>query len=153
MHLHLVYQTLVYNHEKRESNEMATESTVGVLFFVHPKPPLFDVYQEQLKAMFVGKPIPKFKIRRYKVKSGEESTDVLLIQTVQDKAQEVSPEFEEANDKNPYEFVSWRAWLSLHSSNKSNGYNKDPQQIFTKCPSSNPSYQDFGMIVRPSWEK
>jgi hypothetical protein len=103
-----------------EENDLETTlpSMVGILFFVHPKLPLLDVYQEQLKAMFIGKPIPEFKIRRYKVKSGEESAYVILIQTVQDKAQEVSRQFEEVNDKNPYEFVSWRAWLNLHSSNK-----------------------------------
>jgi hypothetical protein len=31
---------------------------------------------------------------------------------------EVSKQFEEANDKNPYEFDSWRSWLGLHFSNK-----------------------------------
>jgi hypothetical protein len=85
--------------------ETTIPATVGILFFAHPRPPLFEVYQEQLKAMFVGKSIPDFKIRRFKVKSGEEKAQVILIQTVQAKAYEVSKQFQEVNDKNPYEFV------------------------------------------------
>jgi hypothetical protein len=46
-----------------EENDLETTlpSTVGVVFFAHPKPPLFDVYHEQLKATFVGKPTPELK--------------------------------------------------------------------------------------------
>jgi hypothetical protein len=103
-----------------EENDLETTlpSTVGVLFFVHPRPSLFEVYHEQLRANFVGNTIPDFKIRRFKVKSGEQSAYVILIQTVKDKAQEVGRQFKEVNDKNPYEFVSWRAWLNLHPLNK-----------------------------------
>jgi hypothetical protein len=47
-----------------EENDPKTnlQSTVGVLFFFHPRPPLFEIYHEQLKATFVGKSIPDFKI-------------------------------------------------------------------------------------------
>jgi hypothetical protein len=90
-----------------EENDLQTTlpSTVGILLFVHPRPPLFEVYQEQLRAMFVGKAVPEFKIRRFKVKAEGENAYVIMIQTVQDKAQEVSKQFEEVNDKNPYKFV------------------------------------------------
>jgi hypothetical protein len=103
-----------------EENDLETmlPATVGLVFFIHPRPPLFEVYLEQFKAMFVGKTCPKFKIRRLKVKSRGESALAVLIQTMQDKAQEVSRQFEAINHKNPYEFLSWKTWTGLHESNK-----------------------------------
>jgi hypothetical protein len=82
-----VYQATVHHNENDnfmqwlrtniiylKQNDLKTTipATVGILFFVHPRPPLFEIYHKQLKAMFVGKPIPDFKIRRLLVKSGEE---------------------------------------------------------------------------------
>jgi hypothetical protein len=43
---------------------------------------------------------------------------LLLVQTTQGKAYEVSQKFKQASKTNPYEFISWKYWTSLHSNHK-----------------------------------
>jgi hypothetical protein len=88
-----------------------------------------ETYQEQFKSMFIGKEIPTFKIRRFRAKSGSSNAMVILVQTVQDKANDVCLQFQEVNDKNFYEFISWREWMGFHPLNKVMTIKKHNQYI------------------------
>jgi hypothetical protein len=61
-----------------------------------------ELYQQQLLALFIGKQVPDFKVRRFILKSGKEKTHVLIIQSVPTKANEVMRQFDELNQLNPY---------------------------------------------------
>jgi hypothetical protein len=89
-----------------------------MVFFVHPRDSLLAQYYEQLKATFIGKPIPEFKVRRFLLKNGEQRAHVLLIQTTPEKSKEVMSQFDEVAEMNLYEYISWKNWLDLHSSHK-----------------------------------
>jgi hypothetical protein len=71
-----------------EENDLPTTlpATVGLVFFVHPRPSMMDNYHEQFKAMFIGREVPEFKVRRFLLKSREERTQVLIIQAEATKA-------------------------------------------------------------------
>jgi hypothetical protein len=68
-----------------EENNLPTTlpATVGLVFFVHPRPSMMDNYHEQFKAMFIGREAPEFKVRRFLLKSGEERTQVLIFKRKQ----------------------------------------------------------------------
>jgi hypothetical protein len=93
-----------------EENDLETTmpATVGFVFFVHPRSSLMELYQKQLSALFIGKPVPDFKVRRFLLRSGKEKTHVLIIQSVATKANEIMRQFDEVNELNPYEYISWK---------------------------------------------
>jgi hypothetical protein len=43
---------------------------------------------------------------------------VLLIQTTPEKAKDVTRQFDEVAELNPYEYISWKNWLDFHFSHK-----------------------------------
>jgi hypothetical protein len=110
-----------------EENDLPTTfpATVGIVFFVHPRAWMMEIYHEQLKGMFIGKIAPEFKVRRILLKSGEVKAQVLIIQTVPAKANEAMHQFDEANEANPYEYISWKNWNAIHSTHKKN-YDHSP---------------------------
>jgi hypothetical protein len=103
-----------------EENDLETmlPTSAGLVFFAHPHPSLIETYHEHFRSMFIGQEVPTFKVRRFRVKSGKHNAMVLLIQTVQDKELEVCRRVEEVKEKNNYEFIPWKSWLSSHPSNK-----------------------------------
>jgi hypothetical protein len=103
-----------------EENDLETTlpATVGLVFFVHPRSSLMDLYQKQFEAMFIGKPVPDFKVRRFLLKCGKERAHVLIIQAVPAKANDVMRQFDEVNELNPYEYISWKNWNNFHINNK-----------------------------------
>jgi hypothetical protein len=94
-----------------EENDLETmlPSSAGLIFFAHPHPSLMEIHQEKLQMMFSGQEAPIFKIRRFRVKSGKHNTMAFLVQTSQDKVFDVSRRFKEVEDKNIYEFISWKS--------------------------------------------
>jgi hypothetical protein len=74
-----------------EENDLETTLpfTVGFVFFLHPRSSLMDYYHQQLRAMFIGRPIPECKIRRFLLKCGSKRANVLIIQSVPSKANEI----------------------------------------------------------------
>jgi hypothetical protein len=103
-----------------EENDLPTTipSTVGMVFFVHQRDSLMEVYQQQLQAMFINTSIPEFKIRRFLLKSSKARSNVIIIQAEQPKANEVMKQFDEVIDLNPYEYVSWKTWTTYNTNNK-----------------------------------
>jgi hypothetical protein len=79
---------------------------------------MMDNYHEQLKGMFIGREAPEFKVRRFLLKSGKERTQVLIIQSEANKANEIMRQFDDVNEINPYEYISWKNWVGFHQSNK-----------------------------------
>jgi hypothetical protein len=71
-----------------EENDLPTTlpATAGIVFFAHPRESMMDNYYEQFRAMFIGKEVPEFKVRRFLIKSGEEKSYVIIIQTVPSKS-------------------------------------------------------------------
>jgi hypothetical protein len=57
-------------------------------------------------------------VRRFLLKSGEERTQVLIIQAEANKANEIMRQFDKVNETNPYEYISWNNWIGFHQSNK-----------------------------------
>jgi hypothetical protein len=77
-----------------------------------------EVYQQQLKAMFIDKMVPEIKVRQFLLKSEEKRLNVIIIQTEQAKANEVMQQFDEVNDMNPYEYILWKTWSTYNNNNK-----------------------------------
>jgi hypothetical protein len=70
------------SHTYLEENDMSSTlpTTIGNVFFVHPRDALISNYQAQLKCMFDEDDVPEFKVKPFLLKHGEQRAKILLIQ-------------------------------------------------------------------------
>jgi hypothetical protein len=131
-----------------EGNDLPTilPATVGLVFFVHPRSSMMQNYHEQMKAMFIDKTPPEFKVRRFLLKLGELRANVLIIQTVPEQANDVMRQFGEVNDLNPYEFILWKDWSNFHATNKETTIKAHNKYLKEHGLINLPGFKDDGTI-------
>jgi hypothetical protein len=102
-----------FHRRKRFANDSSINNRNSILCVS-----LMEVYQQQLKAIFIDKTVPEFKVRQFLLKSEKKRSNVIMIQTEQAKANEVTQQFDEVINMNPHEYILWKTWLTYNTNNK-----------------------------------
>jgi hypothetical protein len=75
-------------------------TTIRYVFFVHPRDALTSSHRAQLQAMFDEDELPEFKVKRFLLKNGELRAKVLMVQMIQEKADELRQQFDSTRELN-----------------------------------------------------